>query len=161
MESNHIDKKAEEMSKSDIEEVVLDFKRILLATDGSKPSILATKYAVGMAKLFKAELIAIFVDEQFALLPQERMSEEAYEGIKHTKAGLNVAEWYADKNGVKIKTSCKKGNAPKNIVRVAEKENADLIIMGTTGRTGLKRITIGSVAEMVMKASHVPVMVVR
>ncbi|MBU4535683.1 MAG: universal stress protein [Euryarchaeota archaeon] len=149
------------MSKADVEDVILGFKKILLATDGSKPSVLATKYAVGMAKLFNAEMIAIFVDEQFALLPQERMSEEEYEGIKHTKAGLKVAEWYAEKSGVPIETICKRGNAPKNIVRIAEKHGVDLIIMGTTGRTGLKRITIGSVAEMVMKAAHVPVLVVR
>jgi len=161
VDPNPIDKTAEQMSKADITKTVLDVKKILLATDGSAPSVEATKYAVTLAKLMKAELTAIYVDEQFALMPQEKLEEEVYEGVKHTPAGLQVAQWYGEKNGVKVKTISERGSVPKHIVEAAEREKADLIVMGTTGRTGLKRITIGSVAEMVVKAAHVPVLIVR
>jgi len=161
MGSNPIDRKAEEMSKADIEEVALDVNKIILATDGSSPSVEATRYAVALAKILKAQLIALYVDEQSALLLEEKYEEELFEGVKHSPAGLQVAKWYGKKNGIEVKTMIKQGSAPKKIVFTAEEEEADLIVIGTTGRTGLKRIAIGSVAEMVVKAAHVPVLVVR
>ncbi|MBM4240215.1 MAG: universal stress protein [Euryarchaeota archaeon] len=161
MDKNPIDRTAEEMSKTDIKEAVLDVKKIILATDGSEPSIKGTEFAVALAKLLKADLTAIYVDEQFALLLEEKYEEDLYEGVKHSAAGLQVAQWYGEKNGIEVKTIVKQGSAPKKIISTAKEENADLIVIGTTGRTGLKRIAIGSVAEMVMKASHVPVIVVR
>ncbi|MDP3066265.1 MAG: universal stress protein [Methanobacteriaceae archaeon] len=161
MNSNPIDRKAEKMSEVDIEVVSLDVKKIMLATDGSSPSVEAIKYAVALAKLLQAELVALYVDEQFALLQEEKYEEELYEGVKHSAAGLQVAQWYGEKNGIEVKTILKQGSAPKKIIATAKEEEADLIVIGTTGRTGLKRIAIGSVAEMVMKAAHVPVMVIR
>lgn len=161
MGPNPIDRKAEEISKTDIKEVALDVKKIILATDGSSPSIEATRYAVALAKILKAELIAVYVDEQSALLLEEKYEEEVFEGVKHSPAGLQVARWYGEKNGIEVKTIVKQGSAPKRIIFTAEEEEADLIVIGTTGRTGLKRIAIGSVAEMVVKAAHVPVLVVR
>jgi len=161
MGPNSIDRKAEEISKTDIKEVALDVKKIILATDGSTPSIEATRYAVALAKILKAELIAVYVDEQSALLLEEKYEEEVFEGVKHSPAGLQVARWYGEKNGIEVKTIVKQGSAPKRIIFTAEEEEADLIVIGTTGRTGLKRIAIGSVAEMVVKAAHVPVLVVR
>ncbi len=156
-----IDKKAEEMSEEDTKKIDLDVKKILLATDGSSPSIEATIYAVGLAKILKADLIAVYVDEQFALLLEEKYEEELFEGVKHSASGLQVAQWYGKKNGIDVKPVLKQGSAPKEIICTAEEEKVDLIVIGTTGRTGLKRIAIGSVAEMVVKAAHVPVMVIK
>ncbi len=161
MDSNPIDKTAEQMSKANITKAVLDVKKILLATDGSAPSVQATKYAVALAKLMKAELIAIYVDDTVALSPLEKVELGVSEVPEHGKKGLTVARWYGEKSGVKIKTLMERGSAPKHIVETAERENVSLIVMGTIGRTGLNRITIGSVAEMVIKAAHAPVLVVR
>jgi len=160
-EIDPIDRTAEELSKDDVTELTLGIKKILLATDGSAPSIVATKYAIGMAKILDAEIIAVFVDELFALLPEERAEEESFERVKYTAAGLQVAKWYGEKNGVNVRTIAKKGSAPKQIIETAERENADLIVLGTTGRTGLRRIMIGSAAEKVVKASRIPVLIAR
>ena len=156
-----LSKTVEELSKTDIKKAVLDVKKILLATDGSAPSIEATKYAVVLAKLMKAELMAIYVDDTVALSPLEKAELGISEAVEHGKKGLTVAKWYGEKNGIKVKTIMERGSAPKHIVETAEQENVDLIVMGTIGRTGLNRITIGSVAEMVIKAAHTPVLVVR
>ncbi|ATZ61719.2 MAG: universal stress protein [Methanosarcinales archaeon Met12] len=158
---NSLNKTAEGLSKTDVKKVVLDMKKILLATDGSAPSVEATKHAVALAKLMKAELMAIYVDDTVALSPLEKAEFGVSEAVEHGKKGLTVAKWYGEKNGVKVKTITERGSAPKHIVETAEQENVDLIVMGTIGRTGLNRITIGSVAEMVIKAAHIPVLVVR
>ncbi len=158
---NSLNKTAEGLSKTDVKKVVLDMKKILLATDGSAPSVDATKYAVALAKLMKAELIAIYVDDTVALSPLEKAELGISKAVEHGNKGLTVAKWYGEKNGVKVKTITERGSAPKHIVETAERENVDLIVMGTIGRTGLNRITIGSVAETVIKAAHTPVLVVR
>jgi hypothetical protein len=54
---------AEDVNIGDIQDVCLDFDRILLATDGSEPAILATQYAVTLAKTFEASILAIYVDD--------------------------------------------------------------------------------------------------
>ena len=69
---------AEEVKVGDIDDVCLDVDRILLATDGSEPSVLATQYAVTLAKTFDASVKAIYVDTGAEALeyPEERMSDE-------------------------------------------------------------------------------------
>ena len=67
----------------------------------------------------------------------------------------------AEEWGVKIHTEMLEGVPAKEIVEFAEKKKADLIVMGTTGKTGLERILLGSVAERVIKNAHCPVLVVK
>ncbi len=154
---------AEEVKLGDIEEVCHDIDRILLPTDGSAPATAATEYAVILAKTFNAKIKAIFVDTgQEALeYPEEVMSEDVYEGVHPSVKGLVLAKTMCDRNGVECEVEVVQGGIAKRIVRVAEEWDADLIVMGDTGFTGLKRIALGSVAETVVKGSHIAVMVVK
>ncbi|MBA4370480.1 MAG: hypothetical protein C0418_02745 [Coriobacteriaceae bacterium] len=154
---------AEEIKLGDIQEVCHDIGKILVPTDGSEPAVAATEYAVILAKTFDAKLKAIFVDTgmEALQLPEEIETEDVYEGIHHSIKGLAVAKTMCERNGVECEIEIVQGGVAKRIIHTAEEWGADMIVVGDTGRTGLKRIALGSVAEAVVKASEVPVMVVK
>lgn len=154
---------AEEIKLGDIDEVCHEIDRILLATDGSEPAVAATEYAVILARTFGAKIKAIYVDTGLEALeyPEEVMTEDVFEGIHPSIKGLAVAKTLCERNGVDCDVEVVQGGVAKRIVAVAEEWKADLIVVGDTGRTGLKRIALGSVAETVVKGAPVPVLVVK
>ena len=154
---------AEDISLGDIDEVCLEMDRILLPTDGSEPSVAATEYAVMLAKTFGAVVKAIYVDTGLEALeyPEEVMTEDVYGGIHPSIKGLALAKTLCDRNGVECEVEIVQGGVAKRIVAVAEEWKADVVVLGDTGRTGLKRIALGSVAETVVKGSPIPVLVVK
>jgi len=147
---------AEGFKSSDAQELYIDLKKILLATDGSKSALSATKYAIGLARLFKAKVATVFVDGS------ERLANGNGNGHNGSKAhrGLVVARLYALKNGVQYEERVSKGNAARKIIECAHEFTPDLIIIGNSEKSGIRR-TLGSVADAVMKATDVPVLVVR
>ncbi|SJZ32296.1 universal stress protein [Selenihalanaerobacter shriftii] len=158
-----VDHTAEELTNEDITMVDLNINKILLATDGSNYSIKATKSAVSLAKIFDAEIDAVFVDtgRQKAQLPEENLSDKVTLGIDPTEAGLTAAKKFGDENNVKINTKVLRGGVTKQIVKYSKNNKIDLIVLGESGRTGLKRIALGSVALSVTKAADVPVYVAK
>ncbi|RJQ52086.1 MAG: universal stress protein [Actinobacteria bacterium] len=154
---------AEDVRVGEISEVCLAVDRILLATDGSEPSVLATQYAVTLAKTFDAEVRAIFVDTGVEALeyPEEELSDEVIDDLHPSVKGLVIAKTMCDRNDVPCDVEVIRGGVAKRIVATAEEYGADLIVLGDTGRTGLKRIALGSVAETVVKGSHIPVLVAK
>lgn len=72
----------------------------------------------------------------------------------------DVAERAAD-HGVSIETAMKRGRIEPSITDYAEENDVDLIVIGSHGREGITRVTLGSVAEKVVRRSPVPVLVVR
>jgi nucleotide-binding universal stress UspA family protein len=154
---------ADDVKFGEIDEVCVDMDRILLPTDGSEPSVAATEYAVALARTFGAELKAIYVDTGLDSLeyPEEVMTQDVYEGVHSSIKGLALAKTLCERNGVDCEVEIIQGGVAKRIVAVAEEWKADLIVIGDTGRTGLKRIALGSVAETVVKGSPIPVMVVK
>jgi len=154
---------AEDIRLGDIQEVCHDIDRILLPTDGSEPSVAATEYAVILARTFGATVKAVFVDTGYEALeyPEEAMAEGVYEGVDPSVKGLIVAKTCCERNGVECEVEVAQGGVAKRIIAVAQEWGADVIVLGDTGRTGLKRIALGSVAEAVVKASAIPVMVVK
>jgi nucleotide-binding universal stress UspA family protein len=154
---------AEDVKLGDIQEVCVEVDRILVPTDGSEPSVAATEYAVVMAKTFGATLKAIYVDTGYEQLeyPEEAMDEELFEGVHPSIKGLAIAKTMCERNGVECTVEIVKGGVAKRIVATAIEWEADMIVIGDTGRTGLKRIALGSVAETVVKGSPIPVFVVK
>jgi nucleotide-binding universal stress UspA family protein len=154
---------AEDVRLSEVGEICHDVNKILVPTDGSAPSIAATEYAVIMAKTFGATLKAIFVDTGMESLeyPEETAAEEVYEGLHPSIKGLVIAKTMCDRNGVTCEVEVVKGGVAKRIVATAQEWGADIIVCGDTGRTGIKRIALGSVAETVVKGSPIPVLVVK
>ncbi len=154
---------AEDVKLGDIDEVCVDIDRILLAVDGSEPAVLATQHAVVLAKTFGSTIKAIFVDTGYEALeyPEEIMDDDVYEGVHASIKGLAIAKTMCERNGVTCEVEVAQGGVAKRIVAAAQDWKADLIVVGDTGRTGLKRIALGSVAETVVKGSPIPVMVIK
>jgi len=126
----------------------LNFERILIATDGSVYSQVVAAEAIGAAKRFGSELIIVSVAKRDENIPY------AEESVKMVKEA-------AEREGVKIQTVVAKGEPFEQIVDVANKNTAGLIVMGTYGRTGIEKFFMGSVTERVISTSARPVMVVR
>ncbi len=158
-----VDHTAENFPEEQIVQVELKMKKILLATDGSAPAVKATQIAVALAKQVGAELTAVYVrtGEDALLYPEERLADEVLSGVHPSEAGLELAKKFAEKNGVKCDTVVLRGGVAPQIVKFAQKDHYDLIVLGDTGRTGLARIAMGSVAEAVVRASEIPVMVIK
>lgn len=152
---------AEQVNMGDIDEVCLNFDRILLATDGSEPAILATQYAVTMAKTFGANILAIFVDDGMEKLelPEEIDADTSWDGAHPSVKGLGIAKVMAERNEVPVEIAVIQGGVAKRIIKTAEEYKADIIILGETGRTGLKRLGMGSIAETVLRGAPMPVLV--
>ncbi|GAB5046571.1 universal stress protein [Thermodesulfovibrio sp. TK110] len=126
----------------------LNFDKILIATDGSVYSQIAASEAIGIAKRFNSELIAVSVAKKDDNIPY------AEESVKMVKEA-------AEREGVKIQTLVAKGEPFEQIVDMANKNTVGLIVMGTYGRTGIEKFFMGSVTERVIGTSARPVMVVR
>lgn len=138
--------------------------RILVPTDFSELSLKAVEAAVVLAKRFNAEVELVHV------LEPPPFPEFGYAHIPIKEGGLrHAAEAKFEKLRERIPalkelvkyTPVRTGNAPYEIVQTARQLNADLIVIGTHGRTGLKRLALGSTAEKVVRHAHCPVLVLR
>jgi nucleotide-binding universal stress UspA family protein len=154
---------AEDIKLGEVGEVCHEIDRILVPTDGSEPAVAATEYAVILARTFGATVKAIYVDTGLEALeyPEEVMTEDVYEGIHPSIKGLVIAKTLCERNGVECEVEVVQGGVAKRILAVAEEWKADILVVGDTGRTGIKRIALGSVAEIVVKGSPIPTMVVK
>jgi nucleotide-binding universal stress UspA family protein len=127
----------------------LAFQRLLVASDGSPYSDAAFKLALSMAKQAKSQLIGV------AVAPEEGDIIEAQAIIHRMLTAANRA-------GMPLKGVNPQGVAPDaGIVHQAIKNEVDLIIMGSHGRTGLRKLLMGSVTERVIGASPCPILVVK
>ena len=156
-----LDRTAELMTDEDVTEVSLSVDKILCPTDGSATAVEATKVAVSMAKCFGAEVIALYVDFGNVETPMEYLDTEALEGVRHSAAGLAIAAKIGAKNGVRVSCVTAAGAVGHQIIDAAREHGVGMIVIGSEGRTGFKRLALGSVAESVMKEATVPVLVVR
>jgi nucleotide-binding universal stress UspA family protein len=165
-------------------------KKILVPVDGSKASQKALEYATWVAGKLGAQITLLnVVDADKLKLTYEAMDQflpEWEDKIKGTddikryspffeeqlscmmedplcKRGNNVLKEmakFAEGKGIKPKTMLKLGRVVDTIVQVAEDDKSDLIVVGKTGLTGIKRLAMGHVAEDVARYSHCRVTVV-
>ena len=146
------------------------YKRILLATDGSKLSQKAVDHALGLADLTGAEVVALKIVPRYpqtyfeggvALAAAEiariekQWQAEAMETVNAVKAlGL--------KREVKVKPVTAKGDlVAEAVIATAKRQKCDLIVMASHGRRGIKRLLLGSETQQVLTHSHIPVLVLR
>jgi nucleotide-binding universal stress UspA family protein len=139
----------------------IQIKKILLPIDGSDTSLKAAKYAVKIAKQEKSQIVCIHAISAPAYpitLPsyyeQARKAAELWFG--------KVTE-IAAKEGIDVKTDIllDVSSVVDTIVNYAVNANVDLIVIGTRGRTGVKRFLLGSIANGVVLHADCPVLVVR
>jgi nucleotide-binding universal stress UspA family protein len=140
------------------------FTNILVAIDGSDASQRAFIRAVEEAKMWKARLHVIYIVETglFSSLPADNTVEIMYRVLEtEGNSVLEKAKKYAADNGVTAVTHMKQGHAGSEVVTLAEKENADLVMVGSHGKSQADRLLIGSVSTYVVTHSKVTTMVVR
>jgi nucleotide-binding universal stress UspA family protein len=145
--------------------------KILVPSDGSKTAQRAAEYAVDLAKKLKASIIALSViDKRSFITRTVPASETARHSIEPIEDYLReAAEVYTgevkklcDKSGVASEISIKTGHPVEEIVKEARKSKADLIVMGSHGRSALSATVLGSVSYGVIhNDTSVPVLIVR
>jgi universal stress protein A len=147
--------------------MAIRIQRILLPTDFSKYAASATKYACELAAKFDAELHLLHTLEVHpaAAIPEFAMALALPSHIAESRAAAEKAltrvldpQWSA---GRKVIHSILEGSPIVEIVRYARKQNIDLIVLSTHGRTGLAHVIVGSVAESVIRTAPCPVLTVR
>ncbi len=140
------------------------FGKILVAIDGSKTSEQALKTAIEMAGTWKGEVLAIYVIETglFSSIPMDNTWEVIYGMLKgEGERALGTAMKMGADGDVPIRTYMREGHAGNEILRVAEQEGVDLIIVGSHGKSQIDRLLLGSVSSYVVKYSTITTMVVR
>lgn len=146
----------------------MPYKKILIATDGSEHVKKAVAHAIELAKLSGAEFHAVYVmDIKTDYGPKSYLSTDiSTEGIRsflnqEGNAAIKYIEDLAKKEGISTRKWLLEGNPAEEIVRVAEEQSVDLIVMGTLGRSGIEKFLLGSVADKVIRSSRIPVLTVR
>ncbi|HXW98371.1 MAG TPA: universal stress protein [Methanomicrobiales archaeon] len=140
------------------------FQSILAAIDGSKKSEAALDAAIGEAKLHGAALHIVYVIETglFTSLPMDNTWEVIYGLLENQgKEAQLAAAKRAESQGVGITTHLKEGHAGNEILRLADEIGADLIVVGSHGKSNLDRILLGSVSSFVVGHARVSTLVVR
>jgi nucleotide-binding universal stress UspA family protein len=141
-------------------DAALGWKKILVATDGSRYSDTAVEKAIDFAKSYGGELKIVSVVD----IPSELYAEspKAVEDLtKKAKGFVDDVRKQSEEFNIKTSTYTAEGEAYEVITRLAKDEKADVIVLGSHGRTGLKRLLMGSVAEKTIGHSPCPVLVVK
>jgi nucleotide-binding universal stress UspA family protein len=147
----------------------MTYKRILVPIDGSRTANLGLREAMRLAKGQRAALHLVHVvDRHFLLLSGLEggmyTDELLSDMTKYGRRILRKAEALVKSERLKCSLALLEtltGPAADLIVREAKKARADLIVIGTHGRRGVKRLVLGSDAEQIVRTSPVPVMLVR
>jgi nucleotide-binding universal stress UspA family protein len=148
---------------------VFMFKHILLATDGSAASDHAAQLAVGLARTHGAKLTALYAVDPYPYIGLGEVNPMGFQ------AYMSAAQADAATAHAKVAVLCGQGGASvplearmledvavaSGIVQTGLSEGADLIVVGSHGRTGIARLMLGSVAARVVAESTVPVLVAR
>ena len=140
------------------------YDRILVPTDGSSEGERAVAHALDVAAVHGAGVHTLYVVDtaSYAGMPME----SAWEGVgellrSDAREALERVEEIAAPTGLDVETAVVDGSPSREIIRYAESNGCDLIVMGTYGRGGIDRLLLGSVAEKVVRGSSIPVLTVR
>jgi nucleotide-binding universal stress UspA family protein len=150
------------------------FSKILVPVDGSINSMKAIDYAVDLAEKYKGELIALHVlysQTGFAFhketvagtITSSSLNDLNLEAKQEAEKGFKEINKRAEKMNVQIKTEVVFTviSIVEGILTYAEKENIDLIIIGSKGKSGWKKLIVGSVASGISTYAHCPILIVK
>jgi len=154
-------------------------RKIMLPIDGSATSMKAARIGISLAKKFRSDLIGLTVIDLMSLpygyfLTQpgtrshdnilEEKRTEAKKWLDKIEKSMLEAVGEPQASKAKFRSEIIEdpfSRVESAIINYAESEGVDLIVMGTRGRSGFKRILLGSVASGVLSYAHCPVMTVR
>ena len=144
------------------------YKKILIATDGSEYIKKVVTHAIELAKLSGAGLHAVYVmDIIIDYGPKSYLSTDiSTEGLENFlrnegEEATKYIEEQADEEGLSVEKWILKGHPAEEILKFADEQSVDMIVMGTLGRSGIEKFVLGSVADKVIRNSRIPVVTVR
>jgi nucleotide-binding universal stress UspA family protein len=140
---------------------VLD--RVLVGTDGSELADRATRAALGLAEACQARVRFLHAIEQLSMLGPAPEMEPRLARAREDAGRAILAEnhRWADEQGVEADEVLRDGSAGALLMAEAREWGADLVAVGSRGRSGLERAVLGSVADALVRKSPVPVLTVR
>ena len=138
------------------------YKKILVPTDGSEFAKKAQKHALFLSKVSGAEILAVSVTENNFIsgLP---LDDEVYQlnQVLKERSEENLKEFdKINEDDLKITHIIREGSPARVILEVAREEDVDLIVMGSSGKSGFDRFIMGSVADKVVNSAKCAVLVV-
>ena len=145
--------------------------KILVAIDGSEHSFKASEYVLELAKSFGAQLYAVtvtYIPASDHLSQKEVLSKSLVEDSSNNSM-KDAGNWFesftqnAKEDNIQLKTELINSARPVDyvILEYAEEQKIDLIVVGTKGRTGFKKLMLGSIASSIVTYAHCPVIVVK
>lgn len=145
------------------------FKKILFATDGSPASHHAAAMAVSMARTHQAQLLAVYVVDPYPYLGIGEMNPYGFQSYMAAAQEMSVTAFdhikqlaAQDGQAVQVETQLVENVAAhKGILQAAQDDGADLLIIGSHGRSGVEKFILGSIAAKIVSHATVPVLVVR
>ncbi|SFR63653.1 universal stress protein [Halogeometricum limi] len=148
------------------EETSLDttYDRILVATDASEDAEAAVEHALSLAARFDAEVHVLYVVDTSVIRPKlGNLVPETVRSALETvgKEALAAAEARAEDVGVDAVTEMVDGVPSRKILSYADENGADVVVVGTHGRTGVDRLLLGSTTERILRSASTPVLSVR
>jgi nucleotide-binding universal stress UspA family protein len=142
------------------------YRKIMIATDGSELVKKAVDKAIELAKLTEAKLYAVNVIA-YGEFPEAFPKDVGWENAMRErlrnegKEATAYVEGIGKTTGVEVESVILEGSPAREIVDFAEKNDIDVIVVGTLGKTGIERFLLGSVAGNVVRYSKKPVLVVK
>jgi nucleotide-binding universal stress UspA family protein len=146
------------------------YKRILVATDGSKLSQQAVEHGINLADLTGAEVVALKVIPRYpqtyfeggVALAAAEVARIEKQWLEEALVAVNAVKSAGQLREVKVKpVTVKSDLVAEAIIAAAKRNKCDLIVMASHGRRGIKRLLLGSETQQVLTHSHIPVLVLR
>ena len=147
--------------------LMIELKKILVATDFSEHSRTALQYGAALAEAFGAEVVLCHVVAKADILSQLPPGGDGYyfppnfAEVQEQQAREESQRWMADAGVSNGRVITRNGSPFVEIVRLAREEDADPIVVGTHGRGAVAHMLLGSVAEKVVRKAPCPVLTVR
>ena len=148
----------------------VQFSNILVAIDGSEQSTKAAEYAISITKKYNAQLIALCVIDVSRITPDSSIFVTspiyplvALEGLREqAQQWLDKIGKLAEPFNIHFKSEIDQSTSvAATIIDYAERNNINLIVLGTKGRSGFKKLLLGSVASGVITYAYCPVIVIK
>jgi nucleotide-binding universal stress UspA family protein len=140
----------------------VEVKTILVAVDGSEHSEEAVRYACAMGPPLEAEVILLHVVPMLvsATPYHDTVSDQPFMALQ--KVGEDIlAKAKQIAGNCPVTDMIDHGDPAQRIMEIAEEKNVDLIVMGSRGVSGIKRLFVGSISDKVANQAPCPVMIVR
>ncbi|WP_248910327.1 universal stress protein [Halocatena marina] len=141
------------------------FDQILISTDGSKAVKPAVDTAIELAETHEASLHILYIVDQPTTVSGTGEGVPGLDNLldalrKKGKDATSEIAARANDRGIETTTAVRQGRPHDDILTYANENDIDVIVIGTHGRTGVKRALLGSVTEAVVRQSEIPVLTV-